>query len=378
MCGARCVPDQPRGPASVDGPIPRVVASQIKRKSGYSSVVSERSSQTSPGTVVLIDRTAPTEPERRANLASIESGRLARQSVTLQWAALLVAIAFGLFGLLMILGGRGDAPNPAVAGRPHYSIDCGRGRNGIQLRRGYMGREAWQRPSWPICVSVLICGAVALAGCGSSSGSSAAASTNSPSSSSSLSTTTTNCPAGQVPVGDAGACAPATTESTESTATTNNSQGPLSLGQAAQFAGGVIIGQGADEMASVTVQHVIDPADRGVISLGIAAPPAPSGQRRVAIELSVQNIGSGSWSESPGDLLSLISKSTNGPVGQALPGTTGPGQCATDLSQAANIAPGQTEKGCVFFQVPTDQQIRAVQFETQDGEGGNLATWNVS
>jgi hypothetical protein len=123
----------------------------------------------------------------------------------------------------------------------------------------------------------------------------------------------------------------------------------------------------------VTVQSVIDPFTSAIV-LGTPGSP-PAGQRFVAVKLSIRSTGTEPYSDSPGMEMSLISKSTNGPVGQAAPGTTGPGECATDLSESVNIAPGQTESGCVVFQVPNGQQISAVQYETQGGEGGNLATW---
>ena len=230
-----------------------------------------------------------------------------------------------------------------------------------------------------VCVSAVMCVSVAtvLAGCGGSGA-------NSSTGSGSNSSTATNCPPGQVPVGVAGACAPPSTDTSASSTTqpptssqASGSTSPLTLGQSADFAGDAIIGSGAGEKVSVTVQRVIDPITSGVISLGVSAPPPPVGQRRVVVELSIQSTGTSAYSDSPGQELSLISKSTNGPVGQATPGTTGPGQCATDLSVGVNIAAGQTERGCVFFQVPSDQQISAVQYQTQGGEGGNLATWTV-
>ena len=159
--------------------------------------------------------------------------------------------------------------------------------------------------------------------------------------------------------------------------TSTSSNSTVSVGQSAQFAGGGIVGEGAGEEVSVTVQRVVDPATKGVIELGTPAQAPPAGMRRVAVKLSLVSLGTAPYSDSPGQELSLISKGTGGPVGQATPGTTGPGQCATDLSTSVNIAPSsETERGCVFFQVPSDQQISAVQYQTQGG--GYVATWTVS
>ena len=169
------------------------------------------------------------------------------------------------------------------------------------------------------------------------------------------------------------------TASSPSTTDTNASSppGPLSLGQSATFVGGQIVGEGAGEQVSVTVQRVIDPVTSGIVTLGVAAPPPPAGVRYLEVELRLQSTGTAPYSDSPGMETSLISKSTNGSVGQNMPGTTGPGQCATDLSTGVNIAPGQTESGCLFFQVPVDQQIGSVQYQTQGGGAGYQATWTL-
>jgi hypothetical protein len=209
-------------------------------------------------------------------------------------------------------------------------------------------------------LSAFAVGVLALAGCGG--GTKTVIETAANSSSSSLPT----------------ASAPPATSGTPSTETTASSAAPLSLGQSASFVGGEIVGSGAGEQVSVTVQRVIDPATSGIVRLGSAAPPAPAGMRYVEVKLSLLSTGTAPYSDSPGMELSLISKSTNGPVGQNIPGTTGPGQCATDLSTSVNIPPGQTESGCLFFQAPVDQQIGAVQYQTQGGGPGYQATWTVS
>lgn len=186
--------------------------------------------------------------------------------------------------------------------------------------------------------------------------------------------TVTETAAASVATSSSSASVPPPTTTTSS-ATNSTTSGPLQLGQSATFAGDQIIGSGAGEQVAVTVVKFVDPATQGIISLGVAAPPAPPGQRYVEVELKLDSEGTAAYSDSPGDELSLMSRSTGGPVGQAMPETTGPGQCATDLSTSVNIAPGQTERGCVYFQVPAGQKIDAVQYQTQGGD--YQATWNV-
>lgn len=169
---------------------------------------------------------------------------------------------------------------------------------------------------------------------------------------------------------------PAASASSQPSATSTNTSS-LALGMSATFAGGEVVGSGSGSQVSVTVQRVIGPVTHGLIMLGSIYLPPPAGQHYVAVELRLQSTGTSPYSDSPELEMALISKNTGGPVGHVIPGTTGPGQCATDLSSSVNIAPGQIERGCVFFQVPDDQQLGAVQYETQGGDGGNLATWSI-
>lgn len=188
---------------------------------------------------------------------------------------------------------------------------------------------------------------------------------------SSHSASTTKCPAGQVPVGVAGACAPPSTAPAQTqpaapaaqpttTSQASGSASPLALGQSADFAGNQIIGSGAGEGATVTVQRVIDPFPNPIV-LGTPGSP-PAGQRFVGVELTIQNTGTAPYSDSPGTEMSLISKSTNGPVGQAGP-VTGAGQCATDLSASVNIPPGRPSEDASCFKCPPDS--RSVRFSTR-------------
>ena len=166
--------------------------------------------------------------------------------------------------------------------------------------------------------------------------------------------------------------------STAATSAANSSPGaPLALGESASFVGEEIIGGGPNPppQVSVTVRAVIDPLSDASFA-GISA-PQPAGQRYVAVQLKIQNTSGVAYSDSPSGELSLMSASTGGPVGDAAPGVTGPGQCVTDMS-TVTVQPGATEHGCVIFEVPNGQQLASVQYETQGGAGGNLAAWKLA
>jgi Domain of unknown function (DUF4352) len=168
----------------------------------------------------------------------------------------------------------------------------------------------------------------------------------------------------------------ASTSSTTSTATSSSPGAPIALGESASFVGEEIIGGGPNPPpeVAVTVQAVIDPL--GNATFAGSSAPKPAGQRYVAVQLKIQNTSGVAYSDSPSGELSLMSASTGGPVGDAAP-VTGPGQCVTDMS-TVTVQPGATERGCVVFEVPNGQQLASVQYETQGGAGGNLATWKLA
>lgn len=126
----------------------------------------------------------------------------------------------------------------------------------------------------------------------------------------------------------------------------------------------------------MTVQRVIDAGTRGVRYLGRLAPAPPSGQQRIAVEMTFRSIGTAAYDDSPEDELSLIASGSGRSVGKVLPGfTSSRGQCRSDLSTSVDIPPGHIDPGCVFFQVRTGQKIGAVRYQTQGGH--YLATWVV-
>ncbi len=161
-----------------------------------------------------------------------------------------------------------------------------------------------------------------------------------------------------------------------STVTSTSGRGAsLRIGQSASFAGDQIVGSGEGEQVSVTVQRVVDEGTSGIHYLGARAPSLPRGQRRIAVELTFRSTGKAAYDDSPEDELSLIGPRSTGAVGKVLPGITGRGQCQADVSASVDVPPGGIDPGCMFFQVPNDQKISAVRYQTQGGH--YLATWAV-
>jgi hypothetical protein len=149
----------------------------------------------------------------------------------------------------------------------------------------------------------------------------------------------------------------------------------LRLGRSASFAGDQIVGSGKGEQVSVTVQSVVGSETRGIRYLGQKAPAPPRGQRWIAVELTFKSTGTAAYNDSPEEELSLIGAGSRSSAFKVLPGTTGRGQCASDLSVGVDIPPGYIDRGCVFYQVPSASRISAVRYETQAGR--YRATWAV-
>jgi hypothetical protein len=149
----------------------------------------------------------------------------------------------------------------------------------------------------------------------------------------------------------------------------------LRLGQSASFAGNQIVGSGKGEQVSVTVQAVNDSETNGIRYLGQRASAPPRGHRRIAVELTFKSTGTAAYNDSPEEELSLIGAGSGSSAVKVLAGTTGRGQCASDVSLGVDIPPGYIERGCVFFQVPNDSRISAVRYQTQAGH--YRATWAV-
>lgn len=127
----------------------------------------------------------------------------------------------------------------------------------------------------------------------------------------------------------------------------------------------------------MTVQRVLDQRKADLRYLGErrAVPALPPGQRRIAVELTLRSTGTAAYDDSPEDELSVTGARSGDPIGKVLPGITGRGQCAQDLSTSVDIPPGHIEPGCVFFQVPAGQRISAVRYQTQGGH--YLGIWTV-
>lgn len=100
-----------------------------------------------------------------------------------------------------------------------------------------------------------------------------------------------------------------------------------------------------------------------------------SGDRLVAVNLTVANAGTGTQQESIDDNLTLIDGG-----GHTYEGTSGlfysVSQCQT-FSGSSTLPPNQSESGCVIFEVPSSAVLSKFQYIPDAGFATSLGEWNL-
>lgn len=141
------------------------------------------------------------------------------------------------------------------------------------------------------------------------------------------------------------------------------------IGTAVPFAGGAVAGARPVSRELVTIAGVVRPR----LPL-----PRQGRYRYAAVELTIRNVGSAFYVDSPGKELSLVSSTTGGHTGRVTRPPVRLRGCRRDVSKPVRVAPGGRLDGCVFFLLPPSQRVSAVQYQTQGGYGPNIATWALN
>lgn len=119
---------------------------------------------------------------------------------------------------------------------------------------------------------------------------------------------------------------------------------------------------------AVTVQRVVDPEQGGQFD------QPDSGDRYVGVFIQLRNIGKVSYNDSPGNGATLLSKGGGQANSEILSG----GSCSGSFSSGAIIAPGNTENGCLAFELPSDQSPGAFQFTLDSGFANQTGQWAIT
>jgi hypothetical protein len=126
-------------------------------------------------------------------------------------------------------------------------------------------------------------------------------------------------------------------------------------------------GHGGLTMA-VTVDQVMDPLQVGQYD------QPDTGQRFVGIQISLKNVGSAPYSDSPSNGATLLSTTNEQAQSQIVSG----GPCGNDFGSSAKIAPGDSQQGCLAFQMPVRQTAGTFQFTLNSGFGDQTGQWSLS
>lgn len=170
---------------------------------------------------------------------------------------------------------------------------------------------------------------------------------------------------GSISMGTPVTSAPAQSSPTGSQATPTATSQFLAVGTSTKLTGEL-----SGEKYEVTLTSVVDPATE---SDGLSL--LPSGDRLVAVNLTVANAGTGIQQESIDDDVTLIDSG-----GHTYNGTDGiiysVSQCQT-FSGSSTLPPGQSETGCVVFQVPSSAVLSKFQYIPDAGFAGSLGEWSL-
>jgi hypothetical protein len=127
-----------------------------------------------------------------------------------------------------------------------------------------------------------------------------------------------------------------------------------------------LTGNSGERMA-VTVTGVMDPLQVG------QGDQADSGQRFIGVQITLKNVGSAAYSDSPSNGATLLSNANE----QAQSGLVSGGPCGNNFATSANIAPGNVQQGCIPFEMPTGQTPATFQFTLDSGFANQTGQWSL-
>jgi hypothetical protein len=125
---------------------------------------------------------------------------------------------------------------------------------------------------------------------------------------------------------------------------------------------------GSDDLKmSVTVTKVIDPLRGGSLD------EPEAGERFVGVVVAMRNTGQTGYADSPSNGATLI----YGDDEQADATVVTGGECGSDFSSDAKIAPGDRRKGCIAFQLPKTATLKKFQLTLNSGFAGQTGEWSL-
>ena len=159
-----------------------------------------------------------------------------------------------------------------------------------------------------------------------------------------------------------------TTKTAPSPTTQNSTEASAGSAHKAKVGDTLTLPGNTGESLAVTVNGVIDPLPQSEFDT-----PEP-GSRFVGIEITLKNVGSKAYSDSPSNGATLLS-TTNEQANSTLVAS---GPCGSSFASSVKIAPGDLQRGCIPFQLPQAQQPGTFQFTLNSGFADQTGQWSLA
>jgi hypothetical protein len=160
---------------------------------------------------------------------------------------------------------------------------------------------------------------------------------------------------------------PAVSSNAAATTSTSANSGGSGQPQQAKIGDTLTLSGNGGEALKVTVHQVMDPLPVGSFD------QPDSGQRFVGVQITLKNVGSVPYSDSPSNGATLLSNTNEQAQGQIVTG----GPCGNGFQSSVKLALGDTQQGCLPFELPIGQTPSTFQFTLNSGFADQTGQWSV-
>jgi hypothetical protein len=119
---------------------------------------------------------------------------------------------------------------------------------------------------------------------------------------------------------------------------------------------------------AVTVDAVMNPLPVGQFD------QADSGDRYVGVQITLRNVGTVAYSDSPSNGATLLGSDDEQAESEIVEG----GPCGNDFSASVHIAVGDLQRGCLPFELPDGKAAGSFQFTLDSGFAGQTGQWSLA
>jgi hypothetical protein len=151
-------------------------------------------------------------------------------------------------------------------------------------------------------------------------------------------------------------------QSTAASSTTSSSHNELTLGGAATLAG-----ERSGESLEVTLLSY-----KPTITVGEYDTP-DSGMKYVGVVLKIKNVGTVPYSDSPSNGATILTASGH----QGKTAIIASGECSEGFASGVKIAPGESQEGCIPFELPQEDVAAKFQWTPASGVGEETGEWSI-